>query len=517
MKRSGMHLLNRIVLPLVIFVVAAATTASAQDAAQVLRLSVGFGTLKNTVKMSDETRAEVDRLQKLAGEANASKRYGEALKHMYHGMALMRGQAWTAERALYAALVIKTDRTIAEPSQTIRVHIGQLFQIDENIGGNVSGRIALLPAKADDKTPPLKVLQGLDAVFTDFSSKPFDAIVECPDVQDGNYRLEVRFTGSGDPVTKSIVLRVERGLSARVAAAKERAGRLEKKLKTEKKDGLLAALATPEYQIGLFDLANAGELNVERLNFADALKDASAMMDALEAGRDPFAGRKGDFRKAYRSNVDGSLQPYRVFVPSTYDGSKPFPLIIALHGMGGDENSYFEAYANGAFKTEAEARGYIVACPKGRQPASMYTGSAERDVMDVLAEMQRAYRIDANRIYMTGHSMGGFGTWSVAMNHPDIFAALAPIAGGGNPLQIKKIANIPQIVVHGDDDKTVPVARSRTMVAAAKQAGTEVKYIEVPGGSHINVVVPTFKEVFDWFDAHARKPLEVKAAGSSQR
>jgi len=115
-------------------------------------------------------------------------------------------------------------------------------------------------------------------------------------------------------------------------------------------------------------------------------------------------------------------------------------------------------------------------------------------------------------VYLTGHSMGGFGTWAIAMHHPEVFAALAPVAGGGNPLDLSKIIQIPELVVHGDADMTVRVESSRTMVEAAKKLGIEVKYIEVPKGSHINVVVPTFKDVFDWFDAHRRKAADAKAA-----
>ena len=241
------------------------------------------------------------------------------------------------------------------------------------------------------------------------------------------------------------------------------------------------------------------------------------MLDDLEAKRDPFAARRGDFKKAYRSKVDNTLQPYRVFVPASYDRSKAHPLIIALHGMGGDENSYFDSYKNGAFKVEAEQRGYIVACPKGREPASMYVGTAEQDVLDVIAEVKRAYNIDADRVYVTGHSMGGFGSWSIAMNHPELFAAIAPVAGGGNPMGMKKIAHIPQLVVHGDNDKTVPVDRSRVMVAAAKNLGAEIKYIEIPGGNHIDIAAATFKDVFDWFDAHRRKSADAKAAAGAQR
>lgn len=148
----------------------------------------------------------------------------------------------------------------------------------------------------------------------------------------------------------------------------------------------------------------------------------------------------------------------------------------------------------------------------------MYVGDAEKDVMDVLVEVRRAYNIDADRIYLTGHSMGGFGTWSVAMNHPEVFAALAPISGGANtPTGMSKIAHIPQIVVHGDADPTVPVQRSRVMVEMGKKLGAEIKYIEVAGGDHGNVVAPNFPAVFDWFDTHKRKRGDAAAASGGSK
>ena len=81
-----------------------------------------------------------------------------------------------------------------------------------------------------------------------------------------------------------------------------------------------------------------------------------------------------------------------------------------------------------------------------------YRGSAEQDVMDVLAEVRRDYKIDPNRIYLMGHSMGAYGTWSIAMAHPELFAALGPISGGGSTAGMAKIRDIPQYVVHGDNE-----------------------------------------------------------------
>jgi predicted peptidase len=134
----------------------------------------------------------------------------------------------------------------------------------------------------------------------------------------------------------------------------------------------------------------------------------------------------------------------------------------------------------------------------------MYLGTAEQDVLDVMADVRRAYKIDPKRIYLTGHSMGAYGTWSIAIDHPDLFAALAPISGGGNPEAVVKTAKIPQYVTHGDHDPTVPVERSREMVEALKKAGAEVKYNEVPGGNHTSVAVPAFGPIFDWFDSHQK-------------
>jgi predicted peptidase len=128
--------------------------------------------------------------------------------------------------------------------------------------------------------------------------------------------------------------------------------------------------------------------------------------------------------------------------------------------------------------------------------------------------VRRDYKIDPNRIYLTGHSMGGFGTWSIAMDHPNLFAALAPISGGGNPAGIAKIAHIPEIVIHGDADTIVPVTRSRAMVEAARKAGVEIKYIEVPGGTHVSVAAPNFKNIFDWFDTHSKASAKPATVGS---
>ena len=91
------------------------------------------------------------------------------------------------------------------------------------------------------------------------------------------------------------------------------------------------------------------------------------------------------------------------------------------------------------------------------------------------------------------------------MDHPDVFAALGPISGGGNPAGMAKLSAIPQYVVHGDADPTVPVTQSRTMVEAGKKAGAPITYVEIPGGNHMSVAAPQIEPMYEFF-LKQRKP-----------
>ena len=124
--------------------------------------------------------------------------------------------------------------------------------------------------------------------------------------------------------------------------------------------------------------------------------------------------------------------------------------------------------------------------------------------MQVLQRVRQQYKVDENRIYLMGHSMGGIGTWKVAAKYPDVWAAIGPISGSGVPATIERFRSIPEVVVHGDNDATVNVSGSRNMVEKMKELGVDVKYIEVPGGSHGSVVGPNIGAILDFFDAHKK-------------
>src|SRR5262245_13536277 len=484
----------------------------AQDAATTLRLSVGFRTLKNTERMSDEIRKLVEELEAKARTATTGQKYGEAIKYYMRAMALIRNQPWTPSRALAAAMQVKIERAVFDPGDKARITISQMFALDEPIAGNLSGSISLKDSKRENE---LKKLGEIEPDFT----KPISIEAVIPDLADGGYQLTLTLKPKeGEPVIKPAQILIARGLNDQAGALKTRAALVAARLKADKKDDLLLAIPSVEYAASTIEMVNSGQLSLERADIKSVITSAAATLDQIAKGEHPLRAIRGDIYCAYRSALDDTVQPYRFYIPKNYDAKKKWPMVVALHGMGGDENSFFSGYDNGAIRRIAEERSYIVVCPKGRGPVSMYLASAERDVIDVIKEMKRDFSIDDDRVYMMGHSMGGYGTWSIAVNHPDIFAAIGPISGGGTLLsrpKLKEITHVPWIVVHGDNDPTVSVEESRKMVKAGKELGIEIKYIEVPGGNHGNVVASSFKDVFDWFDAHKRQPKGAAKAASA--
>jgi len=119
------------------------------------------------------------------------------------------------------------------------------------------------------------------------------------------------------------------------------------------------------------------------------------------------------------------------------------------------------------------------------------------------------YRIDEERIYVTGLSMGGFGTWYMAAAYPDRFAAIAPICGGGDPESAGRIAHLPVWVFHGAKDETVRIKKSEEMVAALKKVGGKVKFTVYPDLGH-NSWDATYgnPELYKWFLEHTRSGNE---------
>jgi predicted peptidase len=226
-----------------------------------------------------------------------------------------------------------------------------------------------------------------------------------------------------------------------------------------------------------------------------------------------------------RTFQDGDYKlPYRLLKPKSIDTDQKYPLVIFLHGAGerGDDNEKQLLHGMNNFasdETRAKYPAFVIApqCPTGEAwggirrlakadtPAGQLTPALSATLK--AAEMLgKEFPIDDKRIYVTGLSMGGYGTWDAIAKRSELFAATVPICGGGDPASAIKMKNIPIWAFHGADDKTVPAERSREMIEALKAAGAEPKYTEYPGVGH-NSWSQTYSdpELYVWLFAQRKK------------
>lgn len=211
-----------------------------------------------------------------------------------------------------------------------------------------------------------------------------------------------------------------------------------------------------------------------------------------------------DLSLTFTSPFDGREQPYRLYLPSAYDGSQPMPLLVALHGTGGDHNKYFdhETYHRGVYKSEAENRGIVVLCPQGADAQGRPTewrGVGELHVLAALDDVQRRFRIDPDRIVCTGQSMGGTGTTYLCCRYPDLFAAGIPLASTyGHISLVTNLRDVPMFYVHGAQDwpiyaQTGPIPITEEM----RRLGYEGSLWMIAEASHNTMGVST-ERVMEW-------------------
>jgi len=196
---------------------------------------------------------------------------------------------------------------------------------------------------------------------------------------------------------------------------------------------------------------------------------------------------KTGFVDAKFKNADGTESPYVVFVPHEYDGKKQLPVILFLHGSGetkGGTKMPVEVGLPPAIKAREKTFGFITVIPQSEKRTWAATSDDGKRALAILETAIKQYNGDPKRIYLTGLSMGGYGTWSMAVAHPDKWAAIAPVCGGGDPTKAETIKDLPCWNFHGDKDTAVKVEKSRDMIEALKKAGGKPKYTEYPGVPH---------------------------------
>jgi predicted peptidase len=237
------------------------------------------------------------------------------------------------------------------------------------------------------------------------------------------------------------------------------------------------------------------------------------------------------FEKKEFAFADGKTLPYRILYPENYDKTKKYPLILFLHGAGerGSDNEKQLTWGAKLFLKDENRKSFpaIVVFPQCPQESFWPTAKVDMSTQPVkidfdyssqpnwpltaanelVRKLSNEEAIDKSRIYVTGLSMGGMGTFESVYRYPDLYAAAMPICGGGDIGRYdKRVAKVPYWIFHGDADVVVDVKLSRDMVAKLKTLKVDVKYTEYPGVNH-NSWENAFAEpeYMSWMFAHKRK------------
>jgi len=224
------------------------------------------------------------------------------------------------------------------------------------------------------------------------------------------------------------------------------------------------------------------------------LPDVAAINPAPTA-RSPYVTAHSDPR--------GKLQ-YLLYLPPSYNQNKQrkWPLLLFLHGS--DES--------GQALDRIRDNGPILLADRGRQfpfvivaPLSpLRSGPCEHwwvpeQLGALLDTVTASHRVDLQRVYVTGVSMGGFGAWDLAARYPHRFAAIAPFSGGGDPARAARLADLPVWAFHGEKDPVVPFEQDSKMVDALRRLGGRIRFTTFPEGGHV-IWAPFYDgpELYDW-------------------
>jgi predicted peptidase len=201
---------------------------------------------------------------------------------------------------------------------------------------------------------------------------------------------------------------------------------------------------------------------------------------------------------------DMSLK-YLLYLPKDYSKTgEKWPLIIFLHGAGERGNDLNKVKVHGIAKMLETRDGFPFVVISPQCPENGWWTDYLPSLKALIDEVKKEYNIDESRIYMTGLSMGGFGTWTMAERYPNLFAAIAPICGGGEAFLAKYI-KAPVWAFHGAKDDIVPLQRSQEMVDAVKANGREVKFTVYPELMHNSWdAAYADEELYKWFLSHKK-------------
>ena len=251
-------------------------------------------------------------------------------------------------------------------------------------------------------------------------------------------------------------------------------------------------------------LAPSRTAGTERLDTERLVRD----IGSIDNGENPLADRRGIFRRAFRSEIDGTLQPFSVLISRSYTG-KSWPLCVAFHGSGVDDMHFLLSMGATAFP-----EGILVAAPFGRGASNSFTqGHAQRDVSEAVASMCAGYAVDPDRIFLMGFSMGAYGALRTYYENPSLYRGVAAFStppSAGLPGEshpdftkaefAKAFAGTPVFVFHGRMDNSVPIASAEQMVRVLEDVGARVAFAVEDETGHALPSSKTWEAYSRWLE-----------------
>lgn len=476
------------------------------------------------------------------------------------------GPANEVRQAWIQSLTIRPERFIADSTHSAIIWLNQTAAIQYTPSA-LKLKLSLYNAEPGKDDKPLKELGTSDVYPRDFLSRPFAVSANLLGIPDGSYTITgTLMEGDTTIATLSKPILLVAGIDAKQGEVEQRLAKIQ---------GHDSTKATIRYPLDFARVLNIGKRNWDATDlgidqqskpnyydFTAAMKRSDELLASLEKGTDPLWQAKGEVERHYWMEESGEIQPYRIYVPSTWDGKTPLPMVFILHGNSRNQGFYFERDGKiipqtaekhgfmlvGCFGYNPQPGSYNIAMLRGGphpmgtppvtsgaapvaagrggrgapggarggnpsmngMPQNLIGAMAEADTRHVLELVRKEYPIDPKRTWLFGYSAGGNGGYWIASNYANDWAAVAIGGALTGPAQVApyferfKSLNIPFFIYYGEQDTTVQNG-SKQMVQAMKEAGIDATLKMYPGATHDSAPSAGVADAFDFFAAHPRK------------